>query len=76
MPSLALRIAWFMPRTCEVIVVAMARPAASSFALLMRLPLERRSIAVPSILLAELEAFAAFIAPILVLITAMLRSRM
>jgi hypothetical protein len=32
----------------EVIEDAMARPAASSFALLMRLPLDRRSIAVLS----------------------------
>ena len=75
MPSLALRMPWLMPRTCAVIEVAMARPAASSLALLMRLPVDRRSIAVPSILLAEFEALAARIALILVLITAMVYSR-
>ena len=46
MPSLALRIAWLMPRICAVIELAMARPAASSRAELMRLPEDRRSIAV------------------------------
>ena len=59
MPSLALRMAWFMPRTWLVIEVAMARPAASSFALLMRLPVDRRSMAVPRALLALLDALAA-----------------
>src|SRR6195952_2878884 len=74
MPSLALRIAWLMPRTCEVIEVEMARPAASSLALLMRLPVDRRSIAVPSALPATDEAFAALMALILVLITDMINS--
>ena len=45
MPSLALRMATPRPRTSEVIRVAMARPAASSLAELMRLPVDRRSIA-------------------------------
>ena len=36
----------------------MARPAASSLALLMRLPVDRRSIAVPSILLAAVGSVA------------------
>ena len=58
-----------MPRTCEVIEVAMARPAASSLAELMRLPVDRRSIAVPSALLADDDALAAFIALMFVLIT-------
>src|SRR5690606_25677296 len=41
-PSLALRTAWFRPRICEVNLLAMARPAASSLALLMRRPEDRR----------------------------------
>ena len=49
----------------------MARPAASSFALLMRLPVDRRSIAVPRALPAAFEELAAFIALILVLMTFM-----
>ena len=60
-----------MPRTCEVIEVAMARPAASSLAELIRLPVDRRSMAVPSALPAEFEAFDAYSAPILVLMTFM-----
>ena len=46
MPSLAFRIATFMPRTWVFMRSAMARPAASSLALLTRRPEERRSIAV------------------------------
>ena len=42
MPSLALRAAWFMPRICVVKRSEMARPAASSLALLMRRPEDRR----------------------------------
>ncbi len=42
MPSLALRAAWFIPRICEVNRSEMARPAASSLALLMRRPEDRR----------------------------------
>ena len=71
-PSLALRIDWFMPRTWLVMEVAMARPAASSLALLMRLPVDRRSIAVPSALLAIVEALAALVAAMLVLMTFMI----
>ena len=63
-----------MPRTCEVIEVAMARPAASSLAELMRLPVDRRSIAVPSALLADDDALAAFIALMFVLITLISKS--
>src|SRR3546814_20114947 len=59
MPSLAVRMPWVMPRICEVMVDAMARPAASSFALLMRLPVDRRSIAVLSALPAAAEALDA-----------------
>lgn len=46
MPSLALRTAWFMPLTWVVIRSEIAKPAASSLALLMRSPLERRCIEV------------------------------
>ena len=70
-PSFELRIAWFMPLTCEVMLVAMAMPAASSLALLIRLPVDKRSIAMPSDLAAEFEALAARIALILVLMTVM-----
>src|SRR5262249_48936726 len=42
MPSLALRAAWSRPRICEVKRSEIARPAASSLALLMRRPDDRR----------------------------------
>src|SRR4051812_9628856 len=42
MPSLALRAAWPRPLICVVIRSEIARPAASSFALLIRKPEERR----------------------------------
>jgi hypothetical protein len=42
MPSLALREAWLRPLICEVMRAEMARPAASSLALLMRRPEDRR----------------------------------
>jgi hypothetical protein len=48
MPSLELRMATFMPRTCEFMRSAMARPAASSFAELIRRPDDRRCIDVAS----------------------------
>src|SRR4029079_16044778 len=48
MPSLALRIATFMPRTWEFMRSAMARPAASSLAELMRRPEDRRCMDVES----------------------------
>ena len=48
MPSLALRIATFMPRTCAFIRSAIASPAASSFALLTRRPVDSRWIEVAS----------------------------
>ena len=74
MPSLALRMPWLMPRTCAVMLVAMARPAASSLAELMRLPVESRSMAVPRALLACDDALAAFIALMFVLITLISKS--
>ena len=46
MASLALRMATFMPRACELMRSAMARPAESSLALLMRMPEDRRCIEV------------------------------
>ncbi|MNV73654.1 hypothetical protein D3C71_1668200 [compost metagenome] len=46
-PSLALRAAWVRPLTFAVKRLAMAIPAASSLALLMRRPDDRRSMAVP-----------------------------
>ncbi len=49
MPSLALRMATFMPRTWALMRSEMARPAASSFALLTRRPDERRCIDVASV---------------------------
>ncbi len=48
MPSLELRIATFMPRTCEFMRSAIDRPAASSFDELMRRPEDRRCIDVAS----------------------------
>ena len=46
MASLALRAAWFRPRIWEVNRSEMARPAASSLAVLMRRPDDRRAMAV------------------------------
>ena len=46
MPSLALRAAWLEPRICEVKRSEMAKPAASSLALLMRRPEDSRAMAV------------------------------
>ncbi|PAV71430.1 hypothetical protein WR25_24681 [Diploscapter pachys] len=71
MPSLALRMPWFMPRICAVIVSEIAMPAASSFAELMRCPVDRRSIDVCSAWLAAVDALAARIEATLVPITAM-----
>ena len=48
MPSFALRAAWFRPRIWVVKRSEIARPAASSFALLMRSPEESRAIEVAS----------------------------
>ena len=48
MPSLALRIATFVPRICAFMRSAIARPAASSFDELTRRPDESRSIDVAS----------------------------
>ena len=51
MPSLALRVATFSPRTCEVRRLEICSPAASSLALLMRCPVDRRCNEVPSAVL-------------------------
>src|SRR3546814_7333376 len=66
MPSLALRMATDMPLICDVILLAMARPAASSLALLMRLPVDRRSSDAASDISALFEALAERIAATLV----------
>src|SRR3546814_17592990 len=71
MPSFELRMATAMPRMLEVIRCEMARPAASSFAELMRLPVDRRSIAFASEDSAILAPLWALKAEILVLITVM-----
>ncbi len=47
MASLALRTAWSRPLIWEVILLEMARPAASSAAVLIRLPVDKRCIATP-----------------------------
>jgi hypothetical protein len=60
-----------MPLICDVIVLLIARPAASSAALLMRLPVDNCCIAFDVIMLAELDAFDACSADMLVLITLM-----
>jgi hypothetical protein len=54
-----------MPRISEVIRVAMERPAASSLAELIRLPVDRRSMAVCRPMLALLVAFCARSAAVL-----------
>jgi hypothetical protein len=68
MPSLALRAAWLMPRICAVMRSAIARPAASSLALLMRRPDDRRAIAVDSSFCVRLWLRCAFSEDRLVLI--------
>src|SRR4051812_28657425 len=73
-PSFALRIAWLMPRTCDVIELEIARPAASSLAELMRLPVDRRSMAVWRAALAIRLPFCARSADVLELITVIVGS--
>jgi hypothetical protein len=46
-PSLALRAAWFRPRIWLVIRSLIAKPAASSLALLIRKPDDKRCMEVP-----------------------------
>jgi len=48
MPSLAFLTATVIPRICDVILSLMAKPAASSFAELIRKPEDKRSIDVAS----------------------------
>ena len=69
MPSLALRAAWLRPRICAVIRSEMARPAASSLAVLMRRPEERRCSDVASADCELLRLRCAFNDEMLVLIT-------
>jgi len=70
MASPALRTAWFKPRICCVILVAMAIPAASSLAELMRLPVDNCCIAKLCALPEFVSAFCENNALTLVLITA------
>src|SRR3546814_1562495 len=65
-------LAWLRPRTLASMRDAIARPAASSFALLMRLPLDRRSMACDCMRLATRELFWARSALTLVLMTVMI----
>ena len=71
LPSDALRMAWLMPMTCAVIFSAMAMPAASSLAALIRRPEESRVIAAlkSSVTLAMFACAA--MAPMFVLIVVM-----
>ena len=72
--SLALRAAASNPRICDVIFVAMAKPAASSDAELIRSPVDRRSIATDMLRSLVLMLLAAVIAAILVLIVVIVLS--
>jgi hypothetical protein len=67
--SFALRTPIFRVDTWEVIRVEIARPAASSFAELMRRPVDRRSIETPIDLSFRATALAASVAETFVLIT-------
>ncbi len=71
MPSLALRMAAEMPRIEAVMRVLMARPAASSLAELMRVPLDKRSIEVDMFRPFMRNEFCACRALMLVLIATM-----
>jgi len=71
-PSLALRMATLKPRDWVSMRVAMFKPAASSLAELMRLPLDKRSIAVDITRLFSLRDCWAVKALTLVLITDMM----
>ena len=70
--SLPFLAAMFRPRICEVIVSAMANPAASSLALLMREPVESCCIAEDRLRAFICSAFCANSEFILVLITDMI----
>jgi hypothetical protein len=71
MASFALRTAWLKLVICAFIRVTTVMPAASSFAPLMRLPEDKRSIAWFSDELVSLSDLAAEIDEIFVLITGM-----
>src|SRR6202000_2872607 len=68
MPSLALRIATFMPRVCAFMRSAMARPAASSLAEFTRMPDDSRCMEVASEPCDALRLRCAFSEAMLVLI--------
>src|SRR5436305_854844 len=71
MPSFELRMPCAMPLICAVIELLIARPAASSFAELMRLPVDRRCIETLSAFCAEVDAEVARKALTLLAITVM-----
>jgi hypothetical protein len=68
--SLELRTAWFKPLICEVIFEEIAKPAASSFAELMRRPVD--SLSMVELMLRSLRVIAldAMFADMFVLIVA------
>jgi hypothetical protein len=70
MASFELRTAWFNPRICEVIFDDIARPAASSFAELIRKPVDNRSIVELMLRSLRVIEFAAMFADMFVLIVA------
>jgi hypothetical protein len=70
-PSFALRMAALRPRMLAVMRVLMARPAASSLALLMRTPEDKRSMAVVWFRPEVRNEFCAATALTLVLMTVM-----
>jgi hypothetical protein len=74
MASLELRTAWLRPRICEVILDEIARPAASSFAELIRKPVESRSIVELMLRSLRVIELAAIFADMLVLIVAIFQS--
>jgi hypothetical protein len=72
MPSFALRTAWFRPRICAVILLLIAKPAASSAALLMRLPVDNCSMLLDKERLLRVKAFWLMSELMLVLMTVMI----
>ena len=71
-PSLAFLMAMLRPRTCEVMRVLMAKPAASSLAELIFLPVDKRSMACDKATLLERIESPAINDLTLVLITVMI----
>src|SRR6056297_2831607 len=74
LPSVALRTAWLRPVICEVIFSAMAMPAASSLAALIRRPEDRRLMAAFMSSFTRVMFACAVIALIFVLMVVIFRS--